>query len=320
MLSPYAAKSKLSAGRVRAESQCDMRTDYQRDRDRVLHCKSFRRLKHKTQVFLSPEGDHYRTRLTHTLEVAQVGRTIARSLDLNEDLVEATALAHDLGHTPFGHAGEAALNKIMPDGFQHYMQSVRVVEKLENDGRGLNLTAEVIDGIKCHTKGPEASTLEGRIVKLADRIAFINHDMDDAVRAGLLTFDDFPKEAIKVLGIKRSTRINTLITSVIENSVEGQLRMSDEVQYAFDLMFRFMYSTVYVHPLAKNEEAKIPKFINSIYQYFINNPNELPSDIVKVAGDDGLSIAVCDYIAGMTDDYAIKMFNKLFVPQAWTKL
>lgn len=319
-MSPYASLSKNTKGRKKPEEECELRTAYQRDRDRILHCKSFRRLKHKTQVFLSPEGDHYRTRLTHTLEVAQVARTISRSLSLNEDLTEAISLGHDLGHTPFGHAGEAALNEIMPTGFLHFEQSVRVVEKIENSGKGLNLTEEVIDGIRCHTKGTEASTLEGRIVKLSDRIAFINHDIDDAVRAGILTFDDLPLESIQVLGTKRSDRINTLITSVVRNSTDGNLKMDDDVQHAFDILFRFMYDKVYGHPQAKNEEKKVPNFIRYIFRYFMENPTELPDEIIKIAGKEDLTVGICDYIAGMTDDYAIKVFNKLFVPQSWTKL
>lgn len=318
-LSSYAALSKFSLGRQIPESECELRTAFQRDRDRILHCKSFRRLKHKTQVFLSPEGDHYRTRLTHTLEVSQVARTIARSLSLNEDLTEAISLAHDLGHTPFGHAGERALNDIMPKGFLHFEQSVRVVQKLENNGKGLNLTEEVINGIRCHTKGEEASTLEGKVVKLADRIAFINHDVDDALRAGILTFDDIPSEALKALGEKRSVRINTLISSIVENSQYGQLKMDPNIQRAFDTLFRFMYDTVYVHPIAKKEEDKIPRFISYLFRYFMSNPNELPDEIIIVASEDGLARAVCDYIAGMTDDYAIKIFNSLFVPKSWNK-
>ena len=220
VLSPRAALSSCSDGREREEEPCAYRTDFQRDRDRILHCKAFRRLKHKTQVFLSPEGDHYRTRLTHTLEVSQIARTIARALRLNEDLTEAISLGHDLGHTPFGHAGERALDAVMEDGFRHYEQSVRVVERLENDGRGLNLTAEVRDGIRCHTRGTPAKTLEGRIVRLADRVAYINHDIDDAVRAGVLKETDVPADIREILGDRRTTRIDTLVSSIVENSGE----------------------------------------------------------------------------------------------------
>jgi dGTPase len=314
VLSKYACLSMNTKGRKCSEEECDLRTPFQRDRDRILHCKSFRRLKHKTQVFLSPQGDHYRTRLTHTLEVSQIARTIARCLSLNEDLTEAIALAHDLGHTPFGHAGERALNDIVSGGFVHYEQSVRVVEKLEKNGRGLNLTYEVIDGVMCHTRGEEAKTLEGRLVKIADRIAFINHDIDDAIRAKVLTYDDLPSEAVKVLGRERSKRIGVLILSIVKNSNNGVIRMDEDVQRAFDIMYRFMYDKVYLNAKAKQEEQKIPTLISLLFDYYMKHPNELPGDLLKIAGKDGLERSVCDHIAGMTDHFATQTFNSLFVP------
>lgn len=319
ILSSYAKLSRDSAGRCIEESPCKFRTCFQRDRDRILHSKSFRRLKRKTQVFLSPEGDHYRTRLTHTLEVSQIARSIARCLSLNEDLTEAIALAHDLGHTPFGHAGEQALNSLMPGGFCHFKQGVRVVQKIEKDGQGLNLTKEVIDGIACHTRGQEASTLEGRIVKLADRIAFVNHDIDDAIRAGIITMDDVPSEAIKLLGEKQSVRINTLIESVVNNSFDGHILMDENVQLVFDVLYQFMYDVIYTSSQAKEEEAKVPQFIEQLYKYYLINPEEIPAEILKVSlrDEDSISRAVCDYIASMTDDYAINQFNNIFIPKSW---
>lgn len=316
ILSPYAALSKNSQGRDRFEPECDLRTPYQRDRDRIIHCKSFRRLKHKTQVFLSPEGDHYRTRLTHTLEVAQIARTIARALRMNEDLTEAISLGHDLGHTPFGHAGERALNELFPGGFRHYEQSVRVVEKLEKGGMGLNLTKEVRDGILCHTKGTEASTCEGRIVRIADRIAYINHDIDDAERAGVLKESDFPPEITQVLGAKRSERIDRLIHSVVETSRDGVLSMEPKVQTAFDRLHEFMYQSVYLNPYAKAEEKKVPFLIETLYQY-LQKPENLPEDMRFIAEQDGYERAACDYIAGMTDHYAVQLFENIYVPKSW---
>ncbi len=316
ILSPFAALSKNTRGRDYPEEECEMRTPYQRDRDRIIHCKSFRRLKHKTQVFLSPEGDHYRTRLTHTLEVSQIARTIARALLLNEDLTEAISLGHDLGHTPFGHAGERALNDLYPGGFRHYEQSVRIVEKLEKNGKGLNLTKEVRDGILCHTKGTEAITLEGRIVRLADRIAYINHDIDDAQRAEVLKADDIPKEITSVLGNRRTERIDTLVRSVIENSQNGVIQMDSEVQNAFDQLYRFMFAYVYLNPYAKSEEKKVPHLIGSLFDY-LKEPEHLPEDLQNIAAEDGIERAACDYIAGMTDHYAIKLFQEIYVPKSW---
>ena len=258
ILSSQATLSQNTRGRERPEEECPLRTPYQRDRDRIIHCKAFRRLKHKTQVFLSPQGDHYRTRLTHTLEVAQIARTIARALRLNEDLTEAVALGHDLGHTPFGHAGEHALDQLAPGGFRHYEQSVRVVERLEKDGQGLNLTWEVRDGILCHTRGQQAATPEGRIVRLADKIAYLNHDMDDAVRAGVLSEEDIPEKASRILGTSRSRRIDCMVRSVVENSRDGDIRMDNRVQEAFDCLHDCMNEEVNLTPRAKPEEKKVP--------------------------------------------------------------
>ena len=318
ILSPYAAFSKNTRGREIPEEKCDIRTDYQRDRDRIIHCKSFRRLKHKTQVFLSPEGDHYRTRLTHTLEVAQIARTIARALRLNEDLTEAIALGHDLGHTPFGHAGERALNEIMKEngGFRHYKQSARVVEKLENGGKGLNLTFEVRDGIVCHTEGKEAETLEGRIVRLADRIAYINHDIDDAIRAGVIKEDDIPENITAVLGHSKSGRINTLVIAAVENSTDKSIRLVGAVNEAFEKLADFMNRSVYRNPYAKSEETKVPKLIGALFDYLVK-PGNLPEDMDMIVRSDGNERAACDYIAGMTDHYAVELFKTIYVPKSW---
>lgn len=316
ILSPYAMLSKDTAGREIPEEECDLRTPFQRDRDRIIHCKAFRRLKHKTQVFLSPEGDHYRTRLTHTLEVDQIARTIARALRLNEDLTEAISLGHDLGHTPFGHAGERALNEVFPKGFRHYEQSVRVVERLEKNGRGLNLTQEVRNGILCHTTGTEAATMEGRIVRIADRIAYLNHDIDDAERAGVLKEKEIPQEITSVLGHKKSKRIDTLVHSVVRNSGGKTVRLDPEVRKAFDLLNDFMSRSVYQNPKAKGEERKVPYLINALYQY-LHNPEHLPEDMRRIAEREGCGRAACDYIAGMTDHYAVELFKSIYVPTSW---
>ncbi len=316
ILAPYATFSSKTRGRETPEEPCSLRTEFQRDRDRIIHCKSFRRLKHKTQVFLSPEGDHYRTRLTHTLEVSQIARTIARALQLNEDLTEAVSLGHDLGHTPFGHAGERALNELYPDGFRHYEQSVRVVEKLEKGGKGLNLTYEVRDGIACHTIGREACTAEGRIVRLADKIAYLNHDIDDAERAGVLCEADIPKSITDILGENKSKRIDTLVHSVVENSFDGNLKMGACVQCAFLELDGFMDSHVYCNPYAKSEEKKVPGLIQALYEY-LRRPENMPLDMAKIAEKDGNDRAACDFIAGMTDHYAVQLFEKLFVPKSW---
>lgn len=319
LLAPGATFADASLGRDRPEPPCELRTVFQRDRDRILHCKSFRRLKHKTQVFLSPEGDHYRTRLTHTLEVAQVARTVARALQLNEDLTEAIALGHDLGHTPFGHAGERALRELVPGGFCHYEQSVRVVEKLENNGRGLNLTREVRDGILHHTTGEWAATPEGRVVRIADRIAYINHDIDDAQRAGVLCPEDIPAAISDVLGTRRSARIRTLVCSLVAHSTPQVLQMAPEVQEAFDRLHDFLFRAVYQNPVAKQEEAKVPELIARLYRHFCTHPEALPADAAPVCRNEGVPRAVCDHIAGMTDGYAVRVFEALTVPRSWTK-
>lgn len=316
-LVPRAAFSAKSRGRDRPEKPCDYRTDYQRDRDRILHCKSFRRLKHKTQVFLSPEGDHYRTRLTHTLEVAQIARTIARALQLNEDLTEAISLGHDLGHTPFGHAGERALNDVMDGGFRHYEQSVRVVERLEKDGQGLNLTREVRDGIYHHTCGEQASTLEGRIVRMADRVAYINHDIDDAIRAGVLSENDVPAEIRRVLGSSRTERINTLVTSIVENSADD-IAMDPNIAHYYDQLYDFLFEAVYRNPVAKGEEGKVDGMLKSMFAYLVKNPRRLPEEFQGILAREGPPRAVCDYIAGMTDNYALEIYEDLFIPRGWS--
>ena len=315
--SPFACLSSESRGRLRDEEKCPVRTDFQRDRDRIIHCKAFRRLKHKTQVFLSPEGDHYRTRLTHTLEVAQIARTIARALRLNEDLTEAISLGHDLGHTPFGHAGERALNELYEKGFNHYEQSLRVVDVLAKGGQGLILTYETRNGILCHTRGQEADTVEGRIVKIADRIAYINHDIDDAVRAGVMEISDIPEDILETLGYSHSQRINTLVLSLIENTVDGNLKMESGVQDAFDRLHKFMFDEVYLKDHAKSEMQKIPEFIGALYRYFNENPEDMPEDMQDIAKRFSVERAVCDYIAGMTDKYAVEKYESLFVPHSW---
>ena len=318
-LSPYAALSCESKGRDREEPQCDLRTVYQRDRDRIIHCKAFRRLKHKTQVFLAPMGDHYRTRLTHTLEVSQIARTIAKSLDLNEDLTEAIALGHDLGHTPFGHAGERTLNKLCSKGFRHYEQSIRVVEVLENNGRGLNLTKEVRDGIINHRTSGNPSTLEGKVVRLSDKIAYINHDIDDAIRGGILREEDIPKKYTDVLGTSVKGRLNTLVHNVIINSVDRPvIQMSEEVHEAMQGLRVFMFENVYRNPVAKKEEGKAIHMITNLYEFYIKNPEFLPeqSQNMLKKGEE-LSRVVCDYIAGMTDTYAVKKFTEFFIPESW---
>lgn len=318
ILSPRAALSINSKGRERPDEEDPLRTCYQRDRDRVLHSKAFRRLKQKTQVFLSPEGDHYRTRLTHTLEVSQIARTIARALQLNEDLTEAVALAHDLGHTPFGHAGERALNHLSPGGFAHYQQSLRVVDYLEKNGRGLNLTWEVRNGIVTHTKGEWAATLEGCAVRRADHIAYLNHDIEDAITAGVLREEQLPAEAVEVLGRTKSQRITTLITDLVVNS-EGKdsLEFSAEVDAAYNVLKDFMYSTVYVDPVAKREEQKVEKLLTDLYEKILEQPELLPNFYMQIAYTEGMDRAIVDYISGMSDAFANRLFEQLFVPQKW---
>ena len=305
-----------TAGRKISEPESELRTCYQRDRDRIIHCKAFRRLKHKTQVFLSPESDHYRTRLTHTLEVAQIARTIARALRLNEDLTEAIALGHDLGHTPFGHAGERALNEIT-GSFAHYEQSVRVCEKLEKNGRGLNLTYEVLDGILHHTKGEEAHTLEGRIVRTADRVAYINHDIDDAVRAGVISNDDIPRDIAKHLGCTKSQRINTLVTSIVNNSVDT-VKMDGETEKYYDLLHEFLFESVYKNPVAKSEETKVKGIVEGLFEYYGKNPEKMSEEYLAITETEGKERAITDYIAGMTDHYAVTAYTNIYIPKAWT--
>ncbi|MBQ8966433.1 deoxyguanosinetriphosphate triphosphohydrolase [Ruminococcus sp.] len=312
-----------TAGRDLPEDKCDLRTEFQRDKDRILHCNAFRRLKHKTQVFLTPAGDHYRTRLTHTLEVSQIARTIARALRLNEDLTEAIALGHDLGHTPFGHAGERMLNELSPYGFHHYEQSLRVVDILEKEGKGLNLTREVRDGILKHTN-KVASTYEGYAVRYADVIAYINHDIDDSVRAGILREEDIPSAITNVLGHGKSERITTLVTSLVENGLhegigenEGALGMSPEVDKAYRALHRFMFDSVYTNPACKSEERKAQDMISFLYKYYTDHIEALPAMYLNLAYHYGVDMAVCDYISGMTDVFAVETFKELFIPAAW---
>ena len=318
-LAPWATFSDASRGRVRPEEQDPIRPVFQRDRDRIIHCKAFRRLKQKTQVFLSPEGDLYRTRLTHTLEVAQIARTIARALRLNEDLTEAISLAHDLGHTPFGHAGESALDKLCPEGFRHYMQSLRVVDKLEKDGRGLNLTWEVRDGILNHRTAGKPSTLEGQVVRLCDKIAYIHHDMDDAIRAGILSEDDIPITIRVVLGDTCRERLNTLIHDIVEQSRGTEyVRQSAEIAEGMLMLRELMFANVYRNPEAKKEEEKAKKMLISLYTYYQEHPEQMSREYRNLigCGEDKTQV-VCDYIAGMTDQYSMHKYEELFVPKAW---
>jgi len=320
-LSPYASLSKNSKGREISEESCDMRSEYQRDRDRILHSKAFRRLKHKTQVFISPEGDHYRTRLTHTLEVAQIGRSIARALKLNEDLVEAIALGHDLGHTPFGHAGEHALNEVCELGFKHYMQSLRVVEKLERKGQGLNLTWEVRDGILNHPTKGKPATLEGKIVRLSDKIAYINHDIDDAIRGHILKEEDLPKEHCAVLGKNTRERLNNMIHDIVINSQDkNDIIMSSHMEISMKQMRKFMFQNVYIDSRAKEHEEKAMNLLTQLYLYFDKHQYLLPPEYLTMIdeGEEPHRI-VLDYIAGMTDRYAIRKFMDLFIPSSWNE-
>ena len=316
-LSPYACLSSETRGRQHPlASRDDMRTDFQRDRDRIIHCKSFRRLMHKTQVFLSPEHDHYRTRLTHTLEVCQVSRAIARALLLNEDLCEAVALGHDLGHTPFGHAGERVLIKCYDPDFSHCKQSLRVADKLEN----LNLTYEVLDGILNHSGNSNALTLEGTIVKYADRIAYINHDIDDAVRGGIISLEDIPTELRKTLGDTSSTRINTMVRAIVSSSAgKPEITMDPEIYEATMELRAFLFGNVYTNSEAKAEEGKAERLTEALYHHFCEHPEEMPADYVMIANAEGVERAVCDFIASMTDRYAISVYKKIFVPETWSK-
>ena len=317
-LSPYAFLTRNTRGRDHPYIPCEIRTEFQRDRDRIIHCQSFRRLMNKTQVFLAPVGDHYRTRLTHTLEVTQIARIIARALRLNEDLTEAAALGHDLGHTPFGHAGEAEMQKLFSPDFTHYRQSLRVVEKLENNGKGLNLTWEVRDGIVNHTGDSMASTLEGVIVKFADRIAYINHDIDDACRAGILKPTDIPAELRRVLGETHGERINRMVRSVIDASTDRpEIGMEPQIGEATDRLRKFLFEAVYTNPVAKSEDGKARGVIAALYEYYTEHPEKMPELYRKTAEEEGVGRSVCDYISCMTDRFAIETYKELFVPKVW---
>lgn len=330
-LSPQATFSAQSKGRDKSESPCPIRTAFQRDRDRILHCKSFRRLKHKTQVFLAPEGDHYRTRLTHTLEVSQIARTISRALQLNEDLTEAISFGHDLGHTPFGHAGEAILNELAPGGFRHYEQSLRVVEKLEMEGKGLNLTWEVRDGILKHSKGTgaifarqdkaRAASLEGQVVRVSDIIAYVNHDIDDAIRYGLISLQDIPSDVVGLLGTTHSKRINTLVSDVIHASAEGNLesiRMSPSIHQAMLDLRQYLFKSVYALSIPRKEARKLKKMLSDLYYYSIEHHEQLLAKYRRP--EDSVEQAAVDFIAGMTDRFAISLYTQLFLPQVWSRV
>ena len=320
-LSPRACKAVQSRGRARVIASCPLRTDFQRDRDRILHCKAFRRLKFKTQVFLSPEGDHYRTRLTHTLEVAQVARTLARSLRLNEDLAEAIALGHDLGHTPFGHIGERTLDELMQGGFRHNEQSLRVVDVLEQEGEGLNLTWEVRDGILCHSGKQAPATLEGECVCRADRIAYLNHDLDDALRAGVLKPFELPGDCLKVLGQTHGERIDTMIRDIVYSSQDTEhLQMTALVQSAMDGLREFMFERVYRDAWRAAEEARCDHVMKGLFQYYSAHPGEMPDEYLLIGYKEGTDRAVCDFLSGMTDRYAVRQYQSLFIPSAFSAL
>lgn len=314
-LSPDACPNIGHARRLRPEPPCPYRTEFQRDRDRILHCNSFRRLKRKTQVFLSPAGDHYRTRLTHTLEVAQVARTISRALRLNEDLTEAIALGHDLGHSPFGHSGESILNSICPHGYRHYEQSLRVVDLIEKHGQGLNLTAEVRNGILCHTNRV-ADTKEGNVVRVADRIAYMNHDIEDAIRAGILQKEELPKDVLEVLGDTKTKRITCLVEAVVEHGSET-IGMAPEIQAMHDKLHAFLFERVYYNPIAKQEENKAKLLLETLYTYFISHASLMPPEYLAIAEKEDVHRAVCDYISGMSDGYAVDLYQELFIPKSW---
>jgi|UniRef100_A0A7V3YHE8 dGTPase len=329
LLSPFATLSTRTRGRAKEEKECELRTCFQRDRDRILHSKAFRRLKHKSQVFLSPEGDHYRTRLTHTLEVSQIARTIARALRLNEDLVEAISLGHDLGHTPFGHAGEEALNEIHPGGFKHNEQSLRVVDYLERDGEGLNLTWEVRDGIVKHSKthlacltaSPEdlPATLEGQVVRWADVIAYVNHDIDDALRARVIRFEELPKNAIAVLGETHRERINTMVWDIVVESFDRpEVRMSEQVQEATETLRNFLFERVYFGPEQWQEREKAKRLVKHLYEFFAEHPEVLEAEYTFARKrQEDLGTVICDFISGMTDRYALYIYRKYFIPSSW---
>ncbi len=320
LLSPYASLSARSRGRDRRETECDIRTVYQRDRDRILHCKAFRRMKDKTQVFLSPQGDHYRNRLTHTLEVSQTARTVAKALSLNEDLVEAIALGHDLGHTPFGHAGERALDRVCPLGFAHYKQSVRVVEKLEKNGQGLNLTWETRDGILNHRTSGSPATLEGQVVRYCDKISYIHHDMDDACRAGLLSEDDIPITLRMLLGYTTRERLNTFVHDLVENSAgKDRIAMSPEIERGMVDLRALMFQDVYLNPAAKKEEEKAEHVVEELYTYYSRHPEKMSEEYRRLLhADEPKERVVCDYISGMTDQYSLETFRNLFIPKGWS--
>ena len=318
MIGPYGVFADSSEGRLVPEEEDEIRTCFQRDIDRITHSKAFRRLKHKTQVFLQPEGDHYRTRLTHTLEVSRLARTVARALRLNEDLVEAAALGHDLGHTPFGHAGERALAKLVPGGFRHYEQSLRVVDYLERDGHGLNLCKETRFAILNHTNGAPEDTCEATVVRMCDRIAYINHDLDDSVRAGIITQADIPERIREECGTTNSSRINAFITDIIRSSEDGQITFSPAMKETFDFFHSYMYSDIYVNPKAKSEERKVDGIIEKLYSVYVSDPGRLPEEYAAIALLEGPERAACDYISGMTDSYAMEKYGELFIPFAWT--
>lgn len=319
LLSPYACLSARSRGRLVPLEPCPTRTCFQRDIDRIVHSKAFRRLKHKTQVFLEPEGDHYRTRMTHTIEVSRIARTIARGLRLNEDLAEAAAYGHDLGHTPFGHAGERVLNEIMPGGFAHNEQSLRVVDRLERDGEGLNLTYEVRRGILCHTGSDRAETLEGRLLRLADKIAYINHDIDDAMRGKIIYPMDLPLSVSQVLGFTHSERINTLTVDIITQSAgKNDIVQSPACRDAMNELREFMFEYVYRSPVAKGEEGKAQDMIRRLFEYYVKDPDKLPPEYQDIRVGEGVERAVCDYISGMTDKYAVDQFSDAFIPKSWS--
>lgn len=321
ILSPFAAFSDQSLGRDRQEEPCDIRPTYQRDRDRILHSKSFRRLKHKTQVFLAPEGDHYRTRLTHTLEVAQIARTIAKALLLNEDLTEAIALGHDLGHTPFGHAGERALNRICPIGFEHHLQSIRVVEFLENHGRGLNLSKEVRDGIMNHMSEGNPSTLEGKIVRFCDKIAYINHDIDDAIRGQIIKEEEIPGEYTEILGHSLGERLDTLIHDIVSNSYNrNDVIMSPQIETAMQNLREYMFQSVYMNKKAKGQEEQAERLLEQLFEYYEKHLEYLPEEYLQrmQQHNEPSYRVVCDYVAGMTDRYAVTKFKELMIPSAWS--
>lgn len=318
LCAPGATLAADSAGRLVPEEPCEIRTCFQRDIDRVVHSKAFRRLKHKTQVFLQPEGDHYRTRMTHTIEVTRIARTIARALSMNEDLTEAIAWGHDLGHTPFGHAGERALNVIYAGGFRHNEQSLRVVDVLEKDGRGLNLCAETRDGILNHVGPVTPSTPEGRIVRLSDKLAYINHDVDDAVRAGIITKNDIPGDILAGIGDRYSKRLNSMIKAVIDYGARtGEIGADPEMSALIEKFHSFMYANVYRNPVAKGEESKVFGMLEALFRYYLEEPRRLPEDYIALLDEYGAERVVCDYVAGMTDKFAIDKFEEIFIPANW---